>query len=136
MFFPGLPRHFHSVRLLLFFLREDTRVDYSCILTLLLKVVYPVADFHLLFIQTVSASDAHVLVDVFVYPIDFNFLDLFATFWTISLVQLNVGIQTLLIKDLVAIITLHCRSDINETYADATDKILRNTLVLFENIFH
>ena len=99
-------------------------------------MIYPVADFYLLFIQTVSASDAHVQADVFVYTVDFDFLDLFATFWTISWVQLNVGIQTLLIEDFVAIITLNCRSDVNEIYADATNEILRNTLVVLDNIFH
>jgi len=106
--FPGLPRHFHSMRLLLFFFREDTRVDYSCILALLLKVVYPVADFYLLFIQTVPASNAHVQANVFVYPVDSDFLHLFATFWTISTAKTKVGIQTLLIEDLFAITTLHC----------------------------
>jgi len=74
MSFPSLPRHVHSVWLLLFFFRENTLVDHESFLTLLFGMVSPFANFYLLFIRADSARDANVRIDVLVDAVDFDLL--------------------------------------------------------------
>ena len=94
----------------------------------------PVYNFDGLAVGTAFAGDAHVRVDVFVYAINLDFLDCGAAFWALFLGLLKCLRQTLLVKDLVTFVTLHCSGDVSEIQTDTTDEILADSLVLLDNL--